>query len=144
MLFVVEKSYLCLTPYQDNYNHLADEGVFWVDSDTGNAVDMYNADTDSELHKREVQFTVDKVLSTGGVDNKILVVSMDIFQSLFFKSSGSTTLKFPKLRPELEPRYRTGETHYTHSYKFGDDSEGVGLSAEFKNKWELELSLIHI
>ena len=71
--------WLPFVPYQDNYNQLADEGVFWVDSDTGNAVDMYNASTDSELHKREVQFTVDKVLSTGGVDNKILVVSMDIF-----------------------------------------------------------------
>ena len=130
--------WLPFVPYQDNYNHLADENVFWVDSDTGNAVDMYNANTDSELTKREVQFVLDKVLSKGGTDNKILTVSMDIFQSLFFKSSGSTALTFPKLRPELEPRYRTGETHYTHSYKFGDDSEGVGLSAEFKNKWELE------
>jgi|TARA_B100001093_G_scaffold160658_2_gene153042 hypothetical protein len=130
--------WLPFVPYKDNYNELANEHVFWIDSDTGNSVDMYNASTDSELHKREVQFVLDKVLSTGGVDNKIITVSMDIFQSLFFKSSGSTALTFPKLRTDLQPRYRSGETHYTHAHKFGDDSEGVGLSEEFKTKWKTE------
>lgn len=123
-------------PYQSTYNDGKYNGLFFFDSETNNHIDMYSANKDSELMTRMVKYHIDKVLSQGGVNEKIIIVDLDIFQSLFF--NGSSTLKFPKLRADLQPRYRSGETHYTHAYKFGNDSDGLGMSQEFKTKWTTE------
>ena len=98
---------------------------------------VYAADSEGQLVKNIVQYTYDQVANFGGVEKNANMKTYDIFQSQF-SYTGSKALNWPPLRTDLIPRYRSGETHYTHCYKFSNDSDGMGVSEEFKTKWKSE------
>ena len=98
---------------------------------------VYNVDSDKELVANLVEYNWEQISSFGGTDKNIDMYSYDIFQSQFSRA-GTPALNFPKLRSDLIPRYRSGEDHYTHCFKFSNDSDGMGVSDEMIAKWKTE------
>ena len=84
-----------------------------------------------------MQYNYDQVANFGGSEKNIIMKTFDVFQSQF-SPFGGKTLNFPPLRSDLKTRYRSGEDHYTHCFKFANDSDGMGVSDEMIAKWKTE------
>tara|TARA_Y200000002_G_scaffold233692_1_gene193000 strand:- start:480 stop:1445 length:966 start_codon:yes stop_codon:yes gene_type:complete len=103
--------------------------------DDGSAV--YAADSEGQLVDNLVQYNYDQVANFGGSEKNIIMKTFDVFQSQF-SPFGGKALNFPPLRTDLIPRYRSGEDHYTHCFKFSNDSDGMGVSDAMITKWKTE------
>ncbi len=98
---------------------------------------VYAADSEGELTENLVQYNYEQVQSFNGTDKNIIMKTYDIWQSQF-GLSGNKSLSWVALRKDLKTRYRSGEDHYTHCFKFANDSDGMGVSAEMIAKWKSE------